>query len=921
MRAHSFWVAAFLMSAGYTLGCASDEDTKKPAPPPLDPEEFFLIPKSCAYICPNTTCPEFDKPYACPAMGDWSAIPHQETCPAWDQKPPAPVAGQCKATAPTGDALKHPGVDAQKPNTIILPDGRTVTPAGKEWKFELTDVLGGMTSGMTSIPGTPYVLTVDIGNQEHAVRAIDTSKIGQTNPVTGIVKFTSNQWLDSGITFVPPGRVYVAAAFGVVQALALDSATGALTKDDAESLMLPPDGADPFVVSSVAATPDGKTLVVSSVLQRLFLVYDIDSASPSYKQLLGQVDLGNKDTFGVYIDPHDATGKFAYVPMWGDGQVLEIDLTNRAAPKISRKIKTEHNPQGIAFLDGRWMVVANDLGESISLVDRVSGNVLSIPVDFEAGHKGLDVSGLAWDETNQRLYALLAGINAVGAYDVNLVTMPPTIKPAGRLVTSWWPSGIVTHPDGSISVTNLRGQPIGAYNDPVGIGGGNGDYEMAGSIQQIAKPSPVELTDGESAVAQAIAVDKRMGLPTIDCPQGVKDFPIPATNEEGPSNAIKHVVFIVRENKTFDALLGDLPGVDGDPKLTMKATTAEMDLVWKNFRTLAREFTVSDNFYNLAVKSTQGHQWTTYGRTTDFCERTWSADYRPVPFCGITAIGRPDEGSVFDWLQRGGVRYSILGEIVGGPSALPPDYNPIDVRYPGGPYQNIEYNDLEKSCYFAARERVACDLGSFVYMTLPNDHTVGISPDNPTPETMVSVNDEATGMVIDALARSPFWGSSLVIITEDDPQQGGDHIDYHRTPLVVVSPWVKRKYVSKTHIDVASLHKLFAHIFGLPYNNLSVAHAALPLDMFTSTPDFTPYSFSHREWTLACGDKATKAEAELTQSWDFKNVDNQPGLGDQVMRWMRGKQYDELPPRIRAEVDARHARKAQGLPVDNDDDD
>jgi hypothetical protein len=218
--------------------------------------------------------------------------------------------------------------------------------------------------------------------------------------------------------------------------------------------------------------------------------------------------------------------------------------------------------------------------------------------------------------------------------------------------------------------------------------------------------------------------------------------------------------------------------------------------------------------------------------------------------------------------------------------------------------------------------RVACDISPFVYLTLPNDHTLGVSPDNPTAETMCAVNDEATGMLVDGVSHSPIWASSLIVITEDDPQQGGDHVDYHRTPLVLVSPWVKRGYVSKTHIDVASLHKVFAHIFGLPYPNLTVKNAGLPLDIFTSTPSFAPYTYKSRGWPLECGSGAAEAEVELTESWDFANVDDQPGLGEQVMRWMRGRQLKELPPRLRAEVDERNARRARGLPavVEEDDD-
>jgi hypothetical protein len=389
---------------------------------------------------------------------------------------------------------------------------------------------------------------------------------------------------------------------------------------------------------------------------------------------------------------------------------------------------------------------------------------------------------------------------------------------------------------------------------------------------------------------------------------------VPATNTEGPSRLIDHVFFMVRENKDFDALFGDMPGVEGRADLVMKTGPGEMDGIWQNLRALARAFSFSDNYYTDAVYSTQGHNWTTYGRATDFDERTWmqtenGREGRSVPGGGITEVGMPAEGSLFDWLLANKVPYDILGEIVGSPRALDPDHPAIDVHYPGGPFQNILYPDLEKACYVAGRARVLCNFGNFVYMTISNDHTGGVSPQSPAPETYCAVNDEATGMVADAISHSPLWPGAMIVITEDDPSQGGEHIDSHRAPFVVISPWVKRGYVSKTHIDAASAHKLFAHVLGKPYPNRSVANAGLPLDMFTSTPDYTPYTYKPRSVPLACGDSATAGEKALTDSWDLSEADEQPGLDAQVVRWMRGQQLEVLPPNLREAAEKRVARR------------
>lgn len=914
-----------LVALAQLFGCGSSDNGVAPGGggtggtgEPPDTSPYMKAPKSCAYVC-GAPCKENTTPYACPAMAAWKDLPHDEACVAWDGNPPVSKPGTCKATEPKDDAIKRPGEDAQHPGARILPDGHTIRPAGVYASFNEADVQGGLTSNVISIPGTAFVLAVDTGGDDNAVRAIDTSKIGSVGAVSSYVKFPRSSNINSGIAFVPPDRAFLSTDYGVVQKLTFDTSTGLLTSDDAGSLVLPKSrdisgNSDNWYVASVAANPAGTRLVVASVQETRALVFDIDPASAAYGTQLGEVDLGAKEHFGVWFDPLDTAGSRAYVSAWGSKKVLEIDLGNPAAPALSRTFATERDPQGIAFLDARWMAVANDLGETITLVDRSTGTVTSVPIDFEPGRKGLDVSSIAYDSSAKRLYATLAGVNAVAAYDVDLAKSPPTLTPAGRLPTAWWPSGLALHEDGSLTVASLRGVGIGPYLETFTTGDGSGHQNMHGGIQHVANPSIADLQDGDTFVRASAQVGARAGYPTVDCGGAASDFPVPATNTEGASPVIKNIIYIVRENKSFDALFGDMPNLEGDPKYAFKTSSAEMDKVWLNFRNLARTFAISDNFYNVAVQSVQGHTWTTYGRTTDYDERTWGDDSRWAPLSGIDDVGRPEEGSLFDWLQNNGVVYDILGEVVGIPREVPSSHNPIDPKYPGGPFQNITYNDLEKACYTAARMRVACNLGSFVFMTLPNDHTVGVSPTNPSPETMCAVNDEATGIVIDAVSHSPQWGSTLIIVTEDDPQQGGDHVDYHRTPVVFVSPWVKRGYVSKAHIDVASLHKLFAHVYGKPYSNLIVANAGLPLDLFTSTPDYTPYSYAQRAWTAECGKDATRAERTLTESWDFKNVDEAPGLGEQVMRWMRGRQMTEITPGLAEAIRVRRMNaEARGV--------
>lgn len=921
-------LASLSLSLFAFTACGKGGDDAAPQPDAgsdtPDPGTFSVPPSSCGYICPQDgTCDE-QKPgggYQCPSLGDWAQIPHDTTC-AWDGTPPAPIKGTCTSSAPTGEAAKYTGV--QTDGSKILPDGRRVRPAGAEFEFAEPDLSGGLPSAILSIPGKPWVVTLDNGYGPHVVRAIDVTKIGSGDPVLGRVKFDAPKTLGNNATFVAPDRLYLPTTDGVMQAIKLDATSGALSLDDAHTIKLPEssanrDGSKNWKLSAVAASPDGKRLIAGAVMEKSLLVYDVDAASPTVGTKIGEVSLGANEVFSAAFDPHDATSRHAYVTLWASRQVAEIDVGADGGPKVLRTFGTDKDPQGLTFLDARWMVVATSMGDVVDLIDRVAGTVTPVAVDADAKQHGFDPSNVAYDEAHHRLYATLAGTNAVAAWDVDLTAMPAKITPAGRLPTGWWPGAVTTLDDGTVAIANMRANFLA--NDPKKWLINDGDVmgKTWGSIQKVPFPTSADLAAGEAAVKANNDVGALAGAPAVTCPGANYDFPIPKTNTEGPSKLIKHVIFVVRENKTFDGIFGDLPGVNGDPSMVLGKDAAQQNAVFANVRALAKDFTVSDNYYTDAELSQQGHFWTVYGRSSDYNERTWAVDgytrdirHTPYPSGGVVDMGQTTEGSSFDWLATHEVGYEILGEALGLPHVkLASGPNPIDSNYPGGFIQSISWPDVEKACYVVGRARVRCDLRSFVYMTLPNDHTAGLSPKTPTPDSMVAGNDEATGILIDGISKSPLWESTLIIITEDDPAVGGEHVDIHRTPLVMISPWVKRGYVSKTHIDVASLHKIFAHVFGLPYPNVQVANASIPFDAFTSTPDFGTWNRKPRTWPLTCGGMASAAEQLLTQSFDLEHIDESPGLSRQVERWMKGRPKQSLTPAEEAEARARIARKAE----------
>jgi phospholipase C len=372
--------------------------------------------------------------------------------------------------------------------------------------------------------------------------------------------------------------------------------------------------------------------------------------------------------------------------------------------------------------------------------------------------------------------------------------------------------------------------------------------------------------------------------PPITCPgDGEQRFPLPP-DEKSPT-PIQHVFVIVRENKTYDAVLGDLAGANGKPSLVLFG-----DENTPNTHALARGFVNLDNFYSQAEASIQGHQWTTGGTVNDFVEKGWLTMWgrgtRDVKL-NITPIASPADGYYWQYLERNHVDYIDYGEIVGTAGNTQPDDKPlrIDTAWPGGLFFNLSSTDVSKASYFADQVQKLDRLPRFAYVMLPNNHTSGLEPGAWTMEYMIAENDEATGRVVDALSHSRFWRSTVVFIIEDDPADGYDHVEAHRSTLVVAGPWVKHGYVTGVHYDVPALWRTMELLLGLPPRSQQTATAPAMWDIFATTPDDTPYTFIPANIPEARNPTTT---AKPSREMDFSAVDRAQGLGALMWRHMKG---------------------------------
>ncbi len=855
------------------LACSSSPPT------PTDPNDFVLGIKdtpSCALNC-DPTCNESTTPWVCPALADWSQVPHDPTaCGSFDGKTyPAVVPGQCVATDPAGSALVKAQV-ASMP--IVLPDGRRLQPVGNELVFE-TD--GGFPASQLWIPNTRFLAINDTGYHTQSIRVVDTAmlKTNAAGAQVARIAYAPPNGVNFGLAYLPAHKLLFASgdnSQAAILAFDFDETTGKITEDVAKNIALPAS----TLASGIDISPDGKTMLVGQSLGTSIFVISLDDLT--YGQQLGTIEAGVKDLYALHFDPFDPTGNTAYATMWTSAvdfndpshmKLLQIDVGAKAAT-----VRTVgKSPEEFIFLDAKYALVANALADTLSIFDRAAGQVVGeVKV---APLNGPSPSALAFDKTLSRLYVTLAGDNAIAAFDVDMNQTPPTFTPAGTIPTSWWPTAVsVDATDGTIFALTGRGHGIGLDSQWYEVGAANEANRLAGTIAAIAPPDAPTLANYTQTVTAQNVVQALDGYPTVQCNGAPYDFPVPQKPEDGASTKIKHVFFIVRENKTFDYVMGAQPNVDGDPTLVL--APGNMDAVYPNAAAIGSQFAQMDNYYIDAEQSIQGHTWTVFGRSTDYAERRWlniwgrgqfSVTYQP----GIGGETTPEEGNIFDFLTSGGVKVQNQGEFVGG-------FGPTrDIYWPGGTSDGT-IPDTLGACYAAARLRATCDPAEFTYMWLPNDHTHGLAAGYPNPALYISTNDEGTGMFIDGLSHSPFWQDSLVVVVEDDPSEGGDHVDVHRSIALFASPWIKRNYVSHAHYHLSSVHKLISDIFGKPYRNDTIANAPLPLDVFTSTPDYTPFKYVPRKWTdLSCNPSGSSG-SKTAEHWDFTDPDDQPGLDRQV---------------------------------------
>lgn len=535
------------------------------------------------------------------------------------------------------------------------------------------------------------------------------------------------------------------------------------------------------------------------------------------------------------------------------GTVSVIDLISNS---VVNEIQVGLLPCNMVLsADGKILYVANANSDIISVIDtnedKLIRNIQTKPIaDMPYGSIP---NALVLDPSGEFLYVANGGNNLLAKIDLT------TDKVTGLIPTGWYPGAVISNKAGTeLFVANVKG--IGGRWEERSKGGFN-SHDHMGSVTFIPVPNEQQLDKYSLQAAANMRLPKiseAMNIPSVE----EKIVPLPT--RPGEKSVFKHVLYIIKENRTYDQVFGDMPQGNGDSTLCHFGRE-----VTPNHHALAEKYVLMDNTYCNGVLSADGHQWAVEGIVTDYLEKSFGGFVRSYPYDGDDALAYASSGFIWDKVLNAGLTFRDYGEFVKAKiepndatwtqlynqykagtneikitattelHSLEPYLCPTYVGFPGKVQDVYRAGEFIKELKEFEKND---NLPNLMVMLLPNDHTVGTRAGYPTPRATVADNDLALGQIVEAVSKSKFWKETAILVIQDDPQAGLDHVDGRRTVAMCISPYTKRGEVISTHYNQNSYLRTIELILGLtPMSQFDLLAEPL-VDCFTDEPDFSPYT-------------------------------------------------------------------------------
>ncbi len=853
---------------------------------------------------------------------------------------------------PLGRQVELPGLRPQ--GLAMSPDGRLLITSGKTSELIVIDPATGEIRQRVDLPSA---------SQSEPQPFVPSSNILKPDK-DALLSFT-------GLVFSPDGRHIVLS--NVKGSLKVFEVAKDGTIRGSHSLALPPANAPrrkEEIPAGLAFSKDGQRLYVCGNLSNTLLELEF----PTGKVIR---------TFPVGVAPYDVVlvGTEAYVSNWGgrrpeagdltgpagrgtevrvdpvrriasEGSVSILNLSPSAPQPLVAEIVTGLHASALALSpNGRHLACANAGSDTVSVLDtRTHALVETIWVKPKPSDLfGASPNALAFDRSGRRLYVANGTQNAIAVVDFD-----PSDKEshlAGLIPTGWFPGAVVfDSARQQLNVANIKGhaaQPKDAREGAPGSKGFN-SHMYSGSLSLIPIPRNRDLAKLSETVWRNL---RRERISQALLPARPNQPPRAIPERIGEPSPIKHVVYVIKENRTYDQVFGDVPGANGDPSLCIFG-----ERFTPNQHRMARECVLLDNTYCAGILSADGHQWSTTAFSTDYMEKSFAGFPRSYPD-GMgedenDALAYSPAGFIWDSALRNGISIRNYGEF------MAPAVRWLDAKRKGSPdflacYRSwkgsanevrfASYPMIETIQKFSPTNYVGWEMsvpdqhradfiireleeftrkGEFPQLTiicLPNDHTSGTSRGTPTPAACVADNDLAFGRIVEALSHSPFWREMAILGIEDDPQAGWDHVSGYRTTAYVVSPYAKRGGVVSSQYNTTSLLRTIGQILGMKPMSQCDASALAMWDAFTDTPDFTPFTALPTNIPLdqmnpdpkTLNDPILKADAIASGRMNFREVDRAPEDELNRILWRAMKGTREPYPEWAISADAEEEEEEE----------
>ena len=674
-----------------------------------------------------------------------------------------------------------------------------------------------------------------------------------------------------------------------------------------------------------------------------------------------------------------------------DGKTLlaALNLSDAAAivdlkTKQIRYVQTGNYPYGAAITpDGKIGLISNETPGTVSVIDLAAAKKIK---DIQVGSHLSHPEGIAVDPAGRFAYVAIANQDIVSVINLKTLTVEKTLSVGRPQGLGTWPVSVSVTRDGRRLLVADAGEDAIAVFDLR-------DHSLIGRVPVASYPVAAFATPKRTRLAWISAKGLGVGSNTLDQGEppppddsgsaangrfhylpswtlgvsGIGSFPsdrqirkltprasqqiVPSNTEPAPAGTplqangpIKHVFYIVRENRSYDQVLGDDPRGDGDPSLTLFGAK-----ITPNLHALVKRFPLLDHVYANSEASIDGHFWTSAAGVSDYTVKNWHQNYgnrdRPYDF-GVYAATWPGQGFLFDKAEKQGISYFNYGEAVAGVLPVPDKDRNLqetelsanklarsDIGRPQGCYANDASVGVEvlspasagapafastgsevwdstppasatgsSSRYlcFAARlqaQLAANSVPAFNYMVLPDDHTEGTTPGRRTPRAMIAENDYALGQIVDLISHSSIWDSSLILVIEDDTQDGADHVDAHRMPALAISPFAKQGAVVHTRYDMLSFVRTLEIPIGMEPLGLADSLAVPLYDAFDPSPQNSdPYTAIAPAIPLDERNTDSSPGAAMSRRMNFRAIDSMPQHDLDTVLWKSVHGEDAAPP-------------------------